>query len=236
MRAGLQAGAAAYLAKTADREEILRAVTAAASAGNAPHALAGGDDLVVSPRGGWIPRLTLREHQALMLAHRGLDKPQMATTLGIDEAALRQALSGAVASSAPTPSRKRSKPPGRRACCADAAMAGSTIPNGRSHEARRDHRAGDVVQRAGLPPRAPSRSSGTRRRLRGRGALRPGSAARGARAHGSGSATAVRRGWRPRSSSCRSQARYGCCAGRPAAEVRRRLAHHCSPASRRRAS
>ena len=31
-----------------------------------------------------------------MLAHRGLDKPQIGVALGIDEAAARQALSGAI--------------------------------------------------------------------------------------------------------------------------------------------
>lgn len=97
VRAGLQAGAAAYVAKTADREEILRAIEAAATPDNAPSALAARDDLVVSARGGWIPRLTLREHEALALAHRGLDKRQIAVTLDVDEAAVRQALSGAIA-------------------------------------------------------------------------------------------------------------------------------------------
>jgi two-component system, NarL family, nitrate/nitrite response regulator NarL len=97
VRAGLQAGAAAYVAKTADRAEIVRAVKAAAVTDNAPRTLTGGDDLVVSSRGGWIPRLTLREHEALILAHRGLDKPQIAVALGIDEAAVHHALSVAVA-------------------------------------------------------------------------------------------------------------------------------------------
>ena len=97
VRADLQAGAAAYVAKTADREEILCAVRAAAALDNAPQALAGSDDLVVSPRGGWMPRLTLREHEALVLADRGLDKEQIARSLGLDEAAVRRALSGAVA-------------------------------------------------------------------------------------------------------------------------------------------
>jgi two-component system nitrate/nitrite response regulator NarL len=96
VRACLQAGAAAYVAKTAEREEILRAVRAAASPDKSPHALAGGD-LVVSARGGWIPRLTLREHEAIVLAHRGLDKRQIALALGVDEAVARHALSEAVA-------------------------------------------------------------------------------------------------------------------------------------------
>lgn len=97
VRAGLQAGAAAYVTKSADRDEIVDAVRAAATTENSPHVLADGDDLVVSPRGRWIPRLTLREHAALKLAARGVDKPQMAVTLGIDEAAVRQALSSAIA-------------------------------------------------------------------------------------------------------------------------------------------
>lgn len=96
VRAGLQAGAATYVTKTADRDEILRAVTAAATPTLGPRALAGSGDLQPGNRRTWIPRLTRLEYDALRLARSGADKPEMALRLGIDEPAVRRALSSAI--------------------------------------------------------------------------------------------------------------------------------------------
>jgi two-component system nitrate/nitrite response regulator NarL len=56
IRAGLEAGAAAYVTKDADRSVIVRALRAAAGPAQAPRALAGGiRDLVVTPQVVWHP-------------------------------------------------------------------------------------------------------------------------------------------------------------------------------------
>jgi DNA-binding NarL/FixJ family response regulator len=97
MRAVLDAGAAAYVTKDADRELILRAVRAAASPSRAPRALAGGArNLLSTPGHAWIPRLTVLEHRLLVLAHAGLGTLDMAerTSLGEDE--IRCALDSAI--------------------------------------------------------------------------------------------------------------------------------------------
>lgn len=96
IRAGLQAGAAAYITKDADREVILRAVRAAVDSGRAPHALSEGSDLLSTPRDTWIPRLTGNEHRLLALAYAGLGKTEMAERTGLDEAQVRRALARAI--------------------------------------------------------------------------------------------------------------------------------------------
>lgn len=95
--AALEAGAAAYVTKAADRQEILVAVSAAASPASAPRALASGGDVLTAPRDGWIPRLTRQEHDLLELALRGIGKREMASTLGLDARTVRHALSSAAA-------------------------------------------------------------------------------------------------------------------------------------------
>ena len=97
IRAGLEAGAAAYLTKDADRALILRAVRAAAGAERSPRALSGaGRDLVASPRHTWVPRLTGKEYRLLTLAYEGLDKTAMGAHLGLDEGEVRRVLDSAI--------------------------------------------------------------------------------------------------------------------------------------------
>lgn len=96
VRAGLNAGAAAYITKDADRDVILQAVRAAVDPENAPHALSGGGDLLATPRTIWFPLLTSEEHRMLTLATAGVDKPEMARRTGLDEAQVRHALAGAI--------------------------------------------------------------------------------------------------------------------------------------------
>jgi two-component system nitrate/nitrite response regulator NarL len=97
IRAGLEAGAAAYLTKDADRELILRAVRAAAGAGRSPRALSGASrDLVASPRHTWVPRLTGREYRLLTLARAGLDKSAMGAHLGCDEHEVRRVVASVI--------------------------------------------------------------------------------------------------------------------------------------------
>jgi len=97
VRAGLQSGAATYVDKSADRDEILRAVTAAATAALAPRALAGASDLQPGNRHHWIPRLTRMEFQLLQLARSDVDKLEMALRLGVDEPTVRRGLSSVIA-------------------------------------------------------------------------------------------------------------------------------------------
>jgi two-component system nitrate/nitrite response regulator NarL len=89
--AGLEAGAAAYVSKTADREEICLDVAAAVRAGEtrSPCAIHGTADLGRSRLPGWAPRLTSAEHTTLQLAHDGWDRPELAFLFGIDEPTLR---------------------------------------------------------------------------------------------------------------------------------------------------
>jgi two-component system nitrate/nitrite response regulator NarL len=96
VRAGLQAGAAAYITKDADREVIVQAVRAAVDPAHAPHALSGGGDLLSNPRSIWFPLLTSQEHRMLTLASVGVDKPEMVRRTGLDEAQVRQALASAI--------------------------------------------------------------------------------------------------------------------------------------------
>lgn len=96
MRAGLQAGAAAYITKDADREVILRAVRAAATPARAPHVLAGSSDLLSTPRQTWIPRLTGKEYRLLTMAHDGVDKADMARQMRLEEDHIHRLLASAI--------------------------------------------------------------------------------------------------------------------------------------------
>ncbi len=92
-RAGIEAGAAAYLAKSADRDTIRHEVVAAARAG-----CAGAFTDLGRPRlSGWAPRLTVREYELLALARAGWEKPELALLCGLDEPALRRRLEGLLA-------------------------------------------------------------------------------------------------------------------------------------------
>jgi two-component system nitrate/nitrite response regulator NarL len=95
--AGLQAGAAAYVTKDANRAEILRCAVAAADPSLAPRALARGPDVHRAQRDNWVPLLTWQEHRLLQLARMETDKSRMAVMLGIDEPAVRRSLSRAIA-------------------------------------------------------------------------------------------------------------------------------------------
>ena len=94
--AGLEAGAAAFLAKSADRDAICRQVAEAAEAGS-PRSIHGCPDLGRGRLSGWAPRLTAREHRLLQLAQAGWDKPELAARLGIDERDLRRLLAATLA-------------------------------------------------------------------------------------------------------------------------------------------
>ena len=97
--AGLEAGAAAYVTKSTDRDTILRQLAEVAGAHEArsPSAIHGGPDLSRARTPGWTPRLTSREHRLLQLAQAGRDKPEMALLAGIDEPTVRRLLSSALA-------------------------------------------------------------------------------------------------------------------------------------------
>lgn len=95
--AGLQAGAATYINKTANRAAIVAAVAAAADPAKAPGALVGFGNLLPGHRQQRIPHLTLQEHSLLKLAQDNVDKREMALRLGIDEPTVRRNLSGVLA-------------------------------------------------------------------------------------------------------------------------------------------
>jgi two-component system nitrate/nitrite response regulator NarL len=90
----LEAGAAAYLTKTQEREELCdRLATIAAGEGLlAPARLSPRDRL--GAHGRWCPRLTRQEHELLQLAAKGLDKLAIARLLGVDEGGIRQRATG----------------------------------------------------------------------------------------------------------------------------------------------
>lgn len=92
--ASLQAGAAAYVSKTADRDAICLEIAAAARAQttSSPRAIHGPADLGRSRIPGWTPRLTTHEHHLLQLAHAGWAKPELALLTGVTEPALRRQL------------------------------------------------------------------------------------------------------------------------------------------------
>jgi two-component system nitrate/nitrite response regulator NarL len=99
VRAGLEAGAAAYVTKSTDRDTILRQLSELAGEREtrSPSAIHGTPDLSRARTPGWTPRLTSREHRLLQLAYAGCDKPEMARRCGIDEPAVRRQLSSALA-------------------------------------------------------------------------------------------------------------------------------------------
>ena len=95
--AGLDAGAAAYLTKGADRDAICSEIARAAAEHRSPSAIHGLPDLHGPRLRGWSPRLTSREHRLLQLANAGWDKPELALLCGIDEPTLRRRLASALA-------------------------------------------------------------------------------------------------------------------------------------------
>jgi two-component system nitrate/nitrite response regulator NarL len=97
--AGLEAGAAAYLSKTADREVLCREIAAAAHAQEtrSAGALHGGGDFRPARVACWTPRLTGNEYALLRLARDGWDKPDLAFLTGVDEATMRRRLDGLLA-------------------------------------------------------------------------------------------------------------------------------------------
>jgi two-component system nitrate/nitrite response regulator NarL len=96
---GLEAGAAAYVSKTADRDAICLDVAAAARAraSGSPSAIRGVADLGRSRMPGWAPRLTAHEHHLLQLAALGWEKPELALLGGITEPQLRRQIDGLLA-------------------------------------------------------------------------------------------------------------------------------------------
>jgi two-component system nitrate/nitrite response regulator NarL len=96
---GLEAGAAAYVSKTADRDVICLDVAAAARARTtrSPTAIRGAADLGRSRMPGWAPRLTAHEHHLLQLAALGWEKPELALLSGITVPQLRRQLDGLLA-------------------------------------------------------------------------------------------------------------------------------------------
>jgi two-component system nitrate/nitrite response regulator NarL len=95
--AGLEAGAAGYLTKNADRDAICFEIARAARERHSPSAIHGLPDLHRPRLHGWTPRLTSREHRLLQLAHAGWDKPELALLCGVDEPTLRRQLASALA-------------------------------------------------------------------------------------------------------------------------------------------
>ncbi len=98
--AGLEAGAAAYLSKTADRDAICLDVAAAARARQArsPSVLHGRPDLQRHRMSNWTPRLTVHEHQLLQLAAAaGADNRELAVRAGVDETTFRRRLDSLLA-------------------------------------------------------------------------------------------------------------------------------------------
>jgi two-component system, NarL family, nitrate/nitrite response regulator NarL len=92
--AGLDAGAAAYVSKGADRDVICLDVAAAARAGAArsPGALHGVPDLLRGRVPNWTPRLTVTEHELLRLMAGALDKRELGRLTGADEPTVRRRL------------------------------------------------------------------------------------------------------------------------------------------------
>ncbi len=95
--AALEAGAAGYITKNADREAICSEIARAARERRSPTAIHGLPDLGGPRLRGWSPRLTSREHRLLQLANAGWDKPELALLCGVDEPTLRRQLASALA-------------------------------------------------------------------------------------------------------------------------------------------
>ncbi|MGZ4277765.1 MAG: response regulator [Solirubrobacteraceae bacterium] len=87
----LQAGAAAYIDKTGDRDAICLQLATIAGSGRAlsPRNLSPRDPLA-RPAGCWAPRLTRTEHELLQLAGKGTSKVAAAGLLGVGEAEIRR--------------------------------------------------------------------------------------------------------------------------------------------------
>jgi two-component system nitrate/nitrite response regulator NarL len=94
--AGLEAGAAGFLTKSADRDAICLELARAARDRRSPCAIRGLPDLRSPRLLGWTPRLTSREHRLLQLANAGWDKPELALLCGVDEPTLRRQLAAAL--------------------------------------------------------------------------------------------------------------------------------------------
>lgn len=92
VRAGLEAGSATYLVKSASREEICLEVAAAAHAAvdRSPAALHGSASLGPQRPAHWHPRLTVDQHRLLGLAAAGRTRQELAVACGLDEPALRR--------------------------------------------------------------------------------------------------------------------------------------------------
>jgi two-component system nitrate/nitrite response regulator NarL len=84
---GLEAGAAAYISKTAERDAICRQLaTVAGSRGRfAPRYLTASAEPLAGGPEFYRPRLTFQEHELLMLAGTGLNKLELADRLGLEE-------------------------------------------------------------------------------------------------------------------------------------------------------
>jgi two-component system nitrate/nitrite response regulator NarL len=95
--AGLQAGAAAYVTKDANRAAILQCAVAAADPALAPRALAGDADGHGGEGDGRLQLLSWQERRLIQLARIEMDKSRMALMLGIEEPAVRRSLSLAIA-------------------------------------------------------------------------------------------------------------------------------------------
>lgn len=88
---GLEAGAAAYIEKTRDRDAICLQLATIAGAGGrlAPRRLSPHDRLA-HRTGPWAPRLTCDEHELLQLSSKGMDKLAVARLLAVDESEVRR--------------------------------------------------------------------------------------------------------------------------------------------------
>ncbi len=97
--AGLEAGAAAYISKSADREAICLDVAAAAHAraARSPSAIHGRPDLQRHRMPNWTPRLTAHEHKLLQLSHDGAGRYELALLSGADEITVRRRLDSLLA-------------------------------------------------------------------------------------------------------------------------------------------
>jgi two-component system nitrate/nitrite response regulator NarL len=95
--AGLQAGAAAYMTKDADRAAILQCAVAAADPALAPSALAVDADVHRGGGDSRMPLLSWQERRLLQLARIERDDSRVSLMLGIEEPAVRRGLSRAIA-------------------------------------------------------------------------------------------------------------------------------------------
>jgi two-component system nitrate/nitrite response regulator NarL len=85
VKSALDGGAAAYLTKDADREDIIEAIVFAVS--GASHGPATGERHGDAP---WPPALTLRERQVLGLTNAGWEPAEIEMLLGLDPAGVQE--------------------------------------------------------------------------------------------------------------------------------------------------